>query len=396
MRDLVRLLYITVDAPFFVTHHLALAKAARNEGYEVHVAAPLRHGSLRGDEKAVRLIEAEGFLFHDIPLRRSSTGPVTEFSLIGALHDLLNRVSPTLVHCIGMKPNLYGGFLARLRGLPCVLAVIGLGSTFLGSGSRAAMRRALVLRVFAFASKNESCFVTVENWEDRDTFLRAHAIDAQRTFLLPGVGADLSLFYPCSTLERGGDRPPLVMLASRLIAAKGVREFVAAARRVRSAGVPARFVLVGERDPDNPTCITQEELKGWLKEQIVEWWGHSACMPETLRKADVFCLPTYYREGLPKVLIEAAATGLPLVTTDIAGCRDIVRHGENGLLVPPRDADQLAHALMQVIKDPALRQAFGKQSRAIAEEGFSLEAFLTESLAIYRKALGTAGIGLLP
>jgi glycosyltransferase involved in cell wall biosynthesis len=394
MRALVRLLYITVDAPFFVTHHLSLAKAARNEGYDVHIAAPLRHGSLRGDEKAAQQIEAEGLPFHDIPLRRSSTGPVTELSLFAALHALVNRVGPNLVHCIGMKPNLYGGFLARLKGLPCVLAVIGLGSPFLGSGRRADMRRALILRAFAFASGHRSCFVTVENTDDRDTFLRVKAIDPERTFLVRGVGADLSLFYPRSARERREEDPPIIMLASRLIAAKGIREFVAAARRVKSAGVPARFVLVGERDPENPTCIAQAELKGWQEEQVVEWWGYSADMPRTLHQADVFCLPTYYREGLPKVLIEAAATGLPLIATDIAGCRDIVRHGENGLLVPPRDVDRLTDALRRLINDPALRQSLGRRSRALAEEKFSLEAFLAASLAIYRKALDTAGINV--
>jgi glycosyltransferase involved in cell wall biosynthesis len=387
MSDAIRLLIVTVDAPFFVTHHLPLAKAARKEGYVVHIAAPMHKDSLRGDEAAVQQIEGDGFAFHNIPLRRSSVSPLAELSLISALRDLMSRVAPGLVHCIGMKPILYAGSLARINGLPSVHAVIGLGSAFMRTDAKAAMRRWMIMRAFAFASNHRRCCVTVENTGDRELLLRAKAINPKRTFLVPGVGADLALFHPRTPDQSGQEGPPVVMFASRLIAAKGVHDFVEAARRIKAAGVPARFVLLGGRDPENPTCITEGELQEWQEEHVVEWWGYSADMPNVLRRADIFCLPTYYREGLPKVLIEAAATGLPIVATEIPGCCDIVKQGQNGLLVPPHDVDRLEAALLRMITDPKLRQAAGARSREIAVAGFSLEKFLAASLSIYRTAL---------
>jgi glycosyltransferase involved in cell wall biosynthesis len=388
MSQPIRLLIVTVDAPFFVTHHLPLAEAARKEGFIVHIAAPVHKGSLRDDETAVRRIEGAGFEFHAIPLKRSNISPLAELSLIVALRDLMNRIAPGLVHCIGMKPILYAGSLARIRGLPAVLAVIGLGSTFLRNDAMVAVQRRIIISAFAFASGHSRCCVTVENMDDREMFMRPKAIDPERTFLVPGVGADLALFHPRSPGDDEPEGPPTVMFASRLIAAKGVREFVAAARRIKRAGVPARFVLLGGRDTENPTCIAQTELEEWQKEQIVEWWGYSADMPCMLRRADIFCLPTYYREGVPKVLIEAAATGLPIVTTDIPGCRDVVKHGQNGLLIPPHDIDRLEAALLQLIADTELRRAAGARSREVAVTDFSLQKYLAMSLAIYRKALG--------
>lgn len=179
---------------------------------------------------------------------------------------------------------------------------------------------------------------------------------------------------------------PLVVLAARMIWDKGVGEFVKAAYQLRLSGVQARFVLVGEIDYGNPSAIPEAQMKAWQAEGFVEWWGYKTEMPEILSRAHIVCLPSY-REGVPKVLIEAAACGRATIATDMPGCREIVRHEENGLLVPPRDASALAAAIERLVEDPALRTRFGARGRQIAEAEFSVERVVRDTLAIYRELL---------
>lgn len=382
-----RLLIITIDAPFLVTHRLSLARAAREAGYDVAIAGPIDPGSGRGDLAAVCTIREAGLTYHEIPLRRASTSPLNELKLLAALDALLKQVKPDLIHCVGMKPVLYAGAIARLRRIPAVHAVTGLGTTFMGEGVKAGLGRFALLRAFAFAFANPRAHVIFQNPDDRALFARARVIDSRHTFLVRGTGADLKVFRPLSAGDPRREGLPVVMLAARLIAAKGVREFAGAAKRLAARGLKARFVLLGQRDPENPTCISETELAQWQEAGTLEWWGHATDMAKALRQADIFCLPSYYREGIPKVLIEAAATGLPIVTTDMPGCREVVRHGYNGLLVPPRDEAALDQALERLLSDATFRQEAGVRSREVAAAEFSLDAFLTASLAVYQAAL---------
>jgi len=179
---------------------------------------------------------------------------------------------------------------------------------------------------------------------------------------------------------------PVVVLAGRMLWAKGVGEFVDAARRLREQKVEARFVLAGDSDPGNPSAVPVWQLEQWHDSGVVEWWGACDDMPRVLGEAHIVCLPSY-REGLPKVLIEAAASGRPIVTTDVPGCREIVRHEENGLLVPVQNAAALAAALRRLILSPVLRQFLGQRGREIAVAEFGLETVIEQTLTIYKELL---------
>jgi glycosyltransferase involved in cell wall biosynthesis len=377
-----RLLYIASDAPFFVTHFLLLGKAACSRGYEVHVAAPLDPQSGRGDEEAQLRIEQSGLFYHRISLKRAGTNPFRELLNIRSFARLLDEVRPDLVHCLGIKPVIFAGALARLRGLPAIHAVIGLGLPFMGKGAAARLRIAVLLRGFAFAFGNKRSRVTIEHNEDRNLLLGARAVEESRLARLHGVGADLDLFHPRED-DRETGVPPVVMFAARLIEPKGVREFVAAAERLKAKGLRARFVLQCQLDLNNPNAIAEAEVRAWHDRGLIEWWGSTSDMPNALRKADIFCLPTYYREGTPKALIEAAATGLPIVTTDVAGCRDVVMSGENGILITPRSLDELEAALAKLIGDEAFREQAGRKSRDIAVARYDVQAFIATSLELY-------------
>jgi glycosyltransferase involved in cell wall biosynthesis len=218
-----------------------------------------------------------------------------------------------------------------------------------------------------------------ENPDDREQFVAAGAIEPDRAVVIRGGGINLKDFAPAP--EPAG--APIVTLASRLIWAKGIREFVAAAGIVRRIMPATRFALVGEPDPGNPTSVDEAVLRQWNEEGAVEWWGPRSDMQAVLAQSTIVVLPTLYREGVPRILMEAASAGLPIVTTDAPGCREIVEHGRNGILVPPGDEEAVAAAIISLLEAPALRRQYGAAGRVLAVEEFGVDAVVARTLAIY-------------
>jgi glycosyltransferase involved in cell wall biosynthesis len=368
-----RLLMVLNDAPFFLTHRLPIARAARALGVEVHVA-------VRHDDEAVPVIRAEGFHHHDIPLARGSRRLAGEVALIAALWRLMRTIRPDIVHAVTMKPVVYGGLVARLLGMPAVVhAVTGLGYLFLIEGLGARLQRALVMALYRFALGHRNCRAIFQNADDLALFRDAGLVDPARVIVIKGCGVDTERLVPLP--EPPG--PPVVLFPARILGDKGANEFVAAARAIKRDRPDVRFVMVGRTDPDNPTDIGEPRIREWEREGIVEWHGFSRDMTATFASCHLVCMPSY-REGLPRVLIEAAACGRAIVTADVPGCREVVREGENGLLVPARDGAATAAAVRRLIDDGDLRRAMAARGRARAEAEFSERDFIARSLAAYR------------
>jgi glycosyltransferase involved in cell wall biosynthesis len=307
--------------------------------------------------------------------------PLRELGSVQRLTRILKDLRPALLHNIAQKPVLYGTLAARLAGVPAVVnGVAGMGYLFSSDAPRARVVRRLVGGAYRALLAAPNVRVLVQNPDDQGQIRRLTGVEP---VLIPGSGVDLARFVPRP--EASG--AVVVVLASRMLWDKGVGEFAAAARLLKGRGSPARFVLVGKPDPGNPTSVGEEQLRDWDREGCIEWWGYRADMPAVLAQAHIACLPSYYREGLPKFLIEAAAAGLPLVTTDATGCREAVEAGQNGLLVPPRDAPALAQALDRLIGDADLRQRFGTRSREIAQARFDATRVHAATLAVYRELL---------
>lgn len=374
-----KVLFVAGDAPFFVTHFMELARALRGRGIEVNLAAPVDLTSGRGDHAAVQHIEASGIRVHPIGLKRSSVNPFSDLFLIKELLDLIHTVKPDVLHCLGVKPILYAGAIARVKRLPVVHSVIGLGLPFMRTGVIADISRTFILAGFGFAFGNRKSRITVEHEKDHATI--AAAAGDRPVSRTVGVGVDLALFHPRE--ETLLNAPPVVMFAARLIESKGVRDFVEAARRLKAKKVAGRFVLQCQFDLRNKQAIAIKEVEAWRDEGIIEWWGQSSDMPNALRKADIFCLPTFYREGTPKALLEAAASGLPIIATNIPGCRDVVKNGENGLLVPPRNVNELEKALERLIEDHDFRVSAGRKSREMATASFCVQSFIQATIGLY-------------
>lgn len=390
-----RLLIVVQEALFFTTHRLPVGRAMRQRGWTVHVAAP------EDPAIAARLAE-EGFVFHPIPLIRSRQNPLAELKLLLVLLGLCLRLRPDLLHLVSVKPVVWGGVAARLLRLPAVVhAVTGLGYVFIratngASGLPAAkvgLLRRLLEGLYKLALAHRNSVTIFQNPDDLMVFEDRRLVPPTRTVMIRGCGVDMQVFAAQPEPAVNADTAPVVMFPARLLGDKGVREFAAAAETLRGEGIHARFVLVGRRDPDNKTDIGETVLQGWIESGTVEYWGFSQDMPAMLARANLIVMPSY-REGLPRGLIEAAAIGRAIVTTDAPGCREVVRHEENGLLVPVGDAPAVAAAIRRLLEDPALRRRLALRGREIAESEFSVEHFVAASLAAYDHVLRLKDAGL--
>ncbi len=368
-----KLLFLVTEDWYFCSHRLPPARAAQAAGYDIVVATRVAQ---RGAE-----ITAEGFKLVPIGLRRRSRNPFREIAAITEIVQLYRRERPDIVHHVALKPVLYGSLAALLVRRPAVVnALAGMGFLFTSTTRLAALLRAAVSRVFRILLNAGRNVLILQNPDDMAMLVSGGLVTASRVRLIRGSGVDIGRFRP--TPEPDGI--PVVMLASRMLWDKGVGEFVAAAALLRARGVAARFVLVGDGDADNPASIPDDQLKAWHDSGVVECWGRCDNMPAALAQAHIVCLPSY-REGLPKVLLEAAACARPLVATDAPGCREIVRDGENGLLVPLRDAAGLAEAIARLVGDPALRLRMGETGRQMVESEFSEATVAQQTLAVYRE-----------
>jgi glycosyltransferase involved in cell wall biosynthesis len=376
-----RVLFVDNDVNTFYSYRIELALAARDAGFDVHVAAP--------EGKSAEILRAERLQYHPIPMTRSGLAPWKEISTIAALFSLYRKVRPDLVHHLRLKPVLYGGLAAYTARVPAVVGLLtGLGYVFIAESRRALVMRKLVVLSCKVAFRHKNQRIVFQNPDDQGVFIQNKILPAEQTVLIKGSGVDVNTYVP--TPEPEG--VPVVVLASRMLRDKGVVEFVEAARMLKAAGLSARFVLVGDTDPGNPTAISADQLRAWTGEGVIEWWGHQNDMRRVLSQSNIVCLPSL-REGVPKVLIEAAACGRAIVTTDAPGCREIVREGENGLLVPVRNSKALAEALRVLIQSAALRGLMAAKGREIAVTEFSVERVVNETLGVYRELLasGTRG-----
>jgi glycosyltransferase involved in cell wall biosynthesis len=373
-----RLLYVVNDARSFITFRLPIARAAQAEGYEVHLATPPDAGKDR--------ISGDGFILHDLALARGRGNIFSELGSILQLFRLFRAVRPSVVHLVTVKPVLYGGLAARVAGVPGVVAAVaGLGSLFVFDGVRARATRILLAILFRAALSYRRLRAVFQNANDMATVQRIARLPPERAVLIPG-GSGVSLAdYP---VVPEPDGIPIVVFVARLLWQKGVREFVEAARQLRTEGTEARFWLVGDIDPANPSSLSSSDLAEIEAEGLVDVLGYRKDVPVLLQQANMVVLPSFYGEGLPKALIEAAASARAVVTTDVPGCRDALIAGETGLLVRPRDSVALANAIGTLLADPVRRRAMGLKGREFAEKTFDIRQVVAAHLKIYADLLG--------
>lgn len=368
-------LFVVTEDWYFVSHRLPLAESLRAAGYQVALAS--RFTAHRA------AIEARGIGCFPIGLRRRASLQANLAAIV-ELRRLYRRLRPAIIHHVALKPVVFGSAaLVGVGGVAQVDAIAGLGFLFTSATWWARVGRRMVLPALRALLGGRHTWIIVQNPEDQALLRRAGVGSPDRVRLIRGAGVDLEEYRPQP--EPSG--VPTVVLAGRMLRDKGVPEFVAAARRLRRSGVEARFRLVGSPDADNPTSVPRSELEAWHATGDVEWTGPTTDMPSVLAAAHIVCLPTVYGEGVPRILIEAAAAGRPIVATDWPGCREIVVDRRNGFLVAPGDPAALDVALGRLIADADLRTQFGRAGRELAADAFSIQCVATATEALYRDAL---------
>lgn len=364
---------------YLYNFRLALAKHLRSLGWEVILVSP--PGPYTG-----RLAEA-GFEWLEWRVDRRGLDLVRELKSVWRLRQIYKEKSPRLVHHFTVKPVMYGSLAARLARVPAVVnAITGLGYIFLRSGWQGGVFRAVVKPLYRLMIKRPNVQVIFENEDDQEFFLQNRLARVDQTTVIRGVGVDVDRYQP----EPEAEGVPLVVMPARLLWDKGVGVLVEAVKLMGGEGHPSavRVALVGVPDPGNPASIEESQLEQWSASGLVEHWGFRQDMDEVYRQAHIVCLPSL-REGLPTVLIEAAAAGRPIVASDVPGCREVVEDGVNGLLVPPGDPAALAGALAKLAGDPALRQQMGAAGRNIAVSRFSNDKVIAATLDVYSNLLKT-------
>lgn len=339
-----------------------------------------------------------GFPYRYYPLTRR-INPLADISTLIRLLLIFREESPDVVHAFDTKPSVLARLAARFAGVPVVIGTLpGLGSLYVGDGAIPRAVRVIYEGLQRLAS-HSSDLTIFQNHEDAQQFITRGIVPESRATVLPGSGVRTDLFNPAkiSQSERAQVRAELdlpsdavlITMVSRLIRSKGIMEFAVAAQTVHKRHPQVTFLLVGPLDEESVDRLTPEELSELAR--IVTWAGVRKDIPAVLATSDIFVLPSFYREGIPRVLLEAASMGLPLITTDLPGCWEVVEHGMNGFLVPPRNPDALAQAMLRLVEEPETRHRLGQASRQRAVDRFDLSIIADQTLSIYRELLARKG-----
>lgn len=373
-----RFLLITDDIGRFWSRHIALAEEIMAAGAELHLAT--------SDAENNPSISALGITGHSLPHYEGGFNPLTQIGLCPQIFTIMRLVRPDIVHVFTLRHAFFAGIAARFSDMPrAVFTIAGTGAFFTAADPKKKLMRKLCLPLFRFAFGGPARFTIFQSPEDARAFAREGIVRKESCGIIRGFGVDPDRFpFVPETLNH----TPMVLFAARLLKSKGIGEFVHAARILKSKGIAARFVATGEAAPQNRDSVTRAEVRDWAEEGTIEWLEKPDDLPVLMQESAILCLPSYDGEGIPDAVPEAASTGRPVVTTDTPGCRETVKDGETGLLVPARDAWALADALEKLIADPGLRRAMGEKARAWVEENAAFSIVNARTMSVYRRLLG--------
>ena len=372
---IVKLVILVNDLNFFCSHRLPIAEAAINKSFEVVVG----YGDLGGADP--KILEKKSMKTSYVPMKRGSVNILRDLISLFYIWRFFKRQKPDIVHLVTIKPYLYGGIIARLISIPAVVsAVSGLGTLFINQDLKNKILKFLLYPLYCLAFNHKNQIVILQNQEDANLLTKWKVLEQNKVRLVKGSGVKLKNFKNIE--EPKGI--PIVCFASRLLVDKGVNEFVTAARLINEKKMQARFFLAGDLDARNPNGLSAHDLEKIRGEGIVEIMGYQKDIPSLFSRSNIICLPSY-REGLPKVLQEAAAAGRAVVTTDVPGCRDSIVPNISGTLVPVKDAKALAKEIQDLINNPEKRKKMGIEGHKLAKKEFGIENIVDTHLKIYKE-----------
>lgn len=365
-----KLLYIINHIDWFWSHRVSLAKAAHHAGYDVHVAVD----GAENDHK----FKESNFNPHNIPLY---CGALSVINIIFALRSLILAETPSIIHAITLKYAFFTGLSSLfMPEIKKIYTIAGLGYAFSGEGIKPKILRLLISPILKLIFGQKNTHLIFQNPDDMNLMIGRGFASAQQSHLIRGSGVDLNDYTFSEEPEASS---PKVLMPTRLVKEKGVRVFIEAANILRGKNVQAKFLIAGGISHSNPNAISEEEMREYLNGSNVEWLGRVSDMPALYKDVQLIAYPSYYREGVPKVLLEAAASGRAIITTDHPGCREAVEGGETGLLVPVKDAKALAGAIQELLENADLRRKMGKKAHEFAAKNYDVTLVNEKTLLVY-------------
>ncbi len=369
-----KLIFLVADLGYFCSHRLKLALAAKQAGFDVGVVTNCDQRSTLSRYET----HLKEFDLHHLPFHRSRLNPFAEIKTLWQIWKIYRQIRPAIVHQVALKPIVYGTLCGFLTGVPRIVnALGGMGYLFTHRSLRSFLVKPLLVLAFRILLNNRRCVLILQN--PTDVELMTSFVDCDKIHLVRGAGVDLEMYRP----TQEPPSPPIkALMVARLLWSKGIGELVEAAKILKAQGVPLQIQVAGDIDPQNPASVSVTTLAAWKEENIVMWLGSIEDIAALYATSHIAVLPSY-REGLPKSLLEAAACGKPIVTTDVPGCREVVVQRENGFLVPAKDAAALAESLKVLVESSELRVKMGLSSRQKAEQEFDEKKIIAETLATY-------------
>jgi len=374
-----KLLFLVTEDWYFMSHRASLAATLKSAGYEIALVTQTDQYQQKIHDLDIDLAP--------ICFPRSLKRPWQDVLTCIGIFRAYRKIKPDIIHHVSLKPIVYGSLMLALgagtaKNPVVVNAFTGLGFVFTSDKFSARLIRGILIPMLKMLTGGKNSYLLFQNEEDKQTMVELGVASADHCYLIPGSGVDVHEYRPQD--EPGG--VPVLMLVSRMLYDKGVEDFVHAVRLVKGQGIEARFVLVGDTDPENPAAIPVDILQTWSDEGMIEWRGRQENMPEVYSQAHVVVLPSH-REGFPKTVIEASACSRPVITTDVPGCRDAISPDETGLLVPVKDPVALADAMIDLINNQEKRTRMGKAGRKLVEEKYSTDIINSQFLDLYNNLM---------
>ena len=372
MNKKIKLVYFVNTDWFFISHRLPIAIAALEKGYEVHIV-------VNESTKTKELKEA-GIIVHVLKLDRKNWNPIEFISCLFKFIYLIKKLKPELIHCLTIKPIIIGTLSSIILIKPkVVISITGMGSIFSNNKKIDKIKQLFILGIYNFIFLKKNLRVIFQNNDDQSLIINKTILNKDKSLIIRGSGVNFKN-YPYKSLK---DEMPKVLFASRLLQSKGIKEFIEASSLVKEC----QFLVAGEIDPGNPQSLTKKELNIYIKNYPIKYLGFKKNIVDIITSSSIIVLPSYYREGLPKILIEAAACGRAIITTDNVGCRDAIINNKTGILIPIKNTIKLAQAIKYLIGDPKSLQQMGKLGREFALEKFNISQIINMHLKIYKELI---------
>jgi glycosyltransferase involved in cell wall biosynthesis len=373
-----KFMMILNDIDWFWSHRLPLAKAILDKGWELNLATH----SAENDPK----LKEMGVTGWPLPKHGRGSDILNQFALMWGIYKNIKSCQPDILHVITIRYAFYAGLVTRLIGYkPVIFTVAGLGSLYTAPGFKMKILRAVILPLIRFAFGGKGKFIIFQNPDDQRAMIGTNIVKEENTTVIRGSGVNITEFSYIPYEETND--APIILFTSRLLKEKGIEDFIVAARLLKKEGVQAKFQVAGNIYPDNARSMTKEEMQDAHDKGVIEWLGQVSDMPDLLKRSMMVVLPSYYGEGVPKVLLETAAIGRPIITCDAPGCREAVENDVNGVLVPPQSPEELAKAIKALIADPERRQRYGAAGRKRVEEDFHADFVVEKTMNVYTRLL---------